>query len=114
MNPAEINSNDGELKINQNVEAANAYFLFFISGLMILQLEKKNKFVRFHAYQSVFASLAFIVFVSMVNYVPMVGSILVQLFSTAFFLTWLYLIYSAYNHKEVRIPWIGDIAKERS
>ena len=29
-----------------NVEAANAYFLFFISGFLILQTEKNNKFVR--------------------------------------------------------------------
>lgn len=114
MTPATEEFKTEDFKLSPNIEAVNCYFLFFISGLMILQREKTNKFVRFHAYQSTFTSLAFLVAVGLMNYIPFIGNILVQLSSTAFFLLWLYLIYSAYQHREVIVPFFGDLAKERA
>jgi len=100
-------------KLEKNVEAACSYLLFFISGLMILQNEKSDKFIRFHAFQSIYFSLFFLVAVGMINYIPLIGGVLRELFSFVFFFTWLILIYAAYYHKELKVPFIGDIAKER-
>ena len=114
MTPADKENTTEDIKINPNIEAVNCYFLFFVSGFMILQREKKNKFVRFHAYQSIYTSLAFLVLIGLMNYIPFIGEVLVQLSTSAFFLLWLYLIYSAYRHQEVIVPFFGDLAKERA
>lgn len=112
MPASEKVSKSYSMKVNN--EAAISYLLFFISGLMILQKEKENKFVRFHAFQSVYTSLAFLVLLALVNYIPIVGGVLGNLMTTIFFFVWLYLIYSAYIFKEIKVPFIGDIAKERA
>jgi uncharacterized membrane protein len=107
MNPAKSHE-------NQNIEAVNSYLMFFVSGFLILQTIKHNKFVRFHAFQSIYFSLFFIVIIALVNYIPYVGSYLVKLISTSFFLTWFYLIISAYQNREIKLPYIGDLAEKES
>lgn len=99
---------------NQNVEAINAYLMFFISGFLVLKTEKNNQFVRFHAYQSIYYSLIFLVFIALVNYIPVVGSFIVKLATSVFFLTWIYLILTTYQNKEIKLPFIGDIAERES
>ena len=37
---------------NRNLVAALSYFLGFVTGIVILLVEKENKFIRFHAMQS--------------------------------------------------------------
>jgi uncharacterized membrane protein len=107
MNPAKSNN-------NQNLEAVNSYLMFFISGFLILKTHKENKFIRFHAYQSIYFSLVFIVFIALVNYIPYVGSYLVKLATTIFFLTWFYLILKAYQNKEIKLPYLGDLAESEA
>jgi uncharacterized membrane protein len=111
-NPAEKNTKP--YKLEKNMEAATSYLLFFISGLMVLQNEKKDKFIRFHAFQSVYFSLGFLVLVALVNYIPMVGKVISDLLTAIFFFTWLVLIYSALYFKELKVPFFGDLAKERA
>ncbi len=45
------------LDLSENVEAALSYLLLWLSGILFLVLEKKNKFVKFHAMQSVITFL---------------------------------------------------------
>lgn len=112
MKPAMDNTSNSELPVN--IKAANCYFMFFISGFLILQNEKNNKFVRFHAFQSIYFSLFFLVSVLIINNLPFIGEVLSQLFTTVFFIVWIYLIYSAYSNRELKLPIIGDIAYTES
>lgn len=41
---------------NRNTAAAICYLLGFITGIVILFTEDRDKFIRFHAYQSVYAT----------------------------------------------------------
>ncbi|KAJ2514513.1 hypothetical protein H4217_005715 [Coemansia sp. RSA 1939] len=68
--PSTFNSQDGgqrisryetSLPIRHDVEAAIAYLLCIYSGVFLLIMEKKNDYVRFHAWQSTLMSIAFIV-----------------------------------------------------
>lgn len=45
---------------NQNLLGALAYLGGFVTGIIILLVEKKNKFVRFHAMQSILYSEEFL------------------------------------------------------
>lgn len=112
VNPAEKNSKPYNLQ--RNMEAASSYLLFFVSGLLILQNEKKDKFIRFHAFQSLYFSLGFLVLYGLINYIPVIGPVINGFLSSVFFFTWLVLIYSAIYYKELKIPFIGEIARERA
>jgi uncharacterized membrane protein len=110
-----------------NLAAALSYSLGLITGILFLVLEpwKSNRFVRFHAMQSVLFSVACIV-ISIVW--SIVVGILVNftgfwiltvdvplrlLFGLAIFLVWLYVMFQAYSQREYRLPWIGDIAAKQ-
>ena len=42
-----------KLGLDENIEAALCYVFFWITGIVFLIVEDQNKFVRFHAMQSI-------------------------------------------------------------
>ena len=112
--------------LTSNMAGALAYILGLISGIVFLVLEpyKRDRFVRFHAFQSIFYSVACIVFAIAWNIAwDILGSISGWLYfiaipvrmaiSLALFLLWLYLMYQAYNNREFKIPFIGQLAAKQ-
>ena len=110
-----------------NVAGLLAYVLGFITGIIFLVLEpyNKDKFIRFHAFQSIFFSGAtFVVgivwmIVSMVlAFIPVVGwiiSLLVWLvYSLAILGLWIFLMYKAYNNERYMLPIVGKLAAQQA
>ncbi len=108
-----------------NVAGLVAYLLGFITGIVLLVVEpyKNDKFVRFHAFQSIFISgvylavmVAWGIFTSAligISFgalwsVAILGWWIVRL---AFFGLWLFLLYRAYNNDRFELPVIGAIAR---
>lgn len=109
---------EGEVKktslgLDQNLAGALAYFLGFISGVFLWVTEKENKFVRFHAMQSILVSVAFIVVSFGVGFIPFIGLFLSPLLGLAFFAGWLFLMYKAFKGEEFMVPYLGGIAKKQ-
>lgn len=96
------------LGLPRNTAAALSYVLGWITGVIFLILEK-DKFVRFHAMQSilVFGGLMILFFV------PLIGLFLSPILMIAGFILWLVLIYKAYQGEEFKLPVIGDFAKKQ-
>ena len=111
-----------------NVAGLLAYVLGFITGIIFLVLEpyNKDKFVRFHAFQSIFFNVAMIVFwiaytiVSTVLGVVSFGilGIVMALLGLVVFLGilvfWVFLMYKAYNNEKYMIPYIGKLAAQQA
>ncbi len=107
-----------------NVAGALAYVLGLITGVVFLLIEKDQS-VRFHAYQSIFVSVAWIVFwiafsivMAILGLIPFLGfliAILGILFSLCLglgaFVLWLALIVKAYQGQQWKLPYIGDAAE---
>lgn len=117
----------GTTGLTSNVAGALAYILGLISGIVFLVLEpyKNDRFVRFHAMQSILYSAACVVFAilwgilwaivgSISGYLFMIAIPIRLLISLAMFLFWLFLIYQAYSQREYRIPIIGEIAAKQA
>lgn len=117
----------GSAGMTSNVAALLSYVLGFVTGILFLVLEpyKNDRFVRFHAFQSIFYSLAFIVFMIVWNNLIWLAfgwsSILWPVFflvSTliwlAAFVYWLFLMYKAYNNQRYMIPIIGELAAKQA
>jgi uncharacterized membrane protein len=105
------------LGINGRTAAAISYILLFLSGIVIFFLERKNRFVRFHAAQSVlfFGSLAIALeVVHLLTIIPILGAIFVPIFGVLELLTvvsWIVLTIAAYFGKQIKLPFFGDYAE---
>ena len=108
--------------MSSNVAGALAYILGFITGIIFLLLDqyKNDRFVRFHAMQSIFYSVACIAFSIAWGILfatsTSLGLLLFPIravISLAMFGYWLYLMYQAYSNREYRIPFLGDLAAKQ-
>jgi uncharacterized membrane protein len=112
--------------MTSNVAGALTYLLGFITGIVFLVLDqyKTNRFVRFHAMQSIFYSGSCIIVLVAWGVLwsalfAVTGSLSLVLapvwivLRLAMFVYWLYLMYQAYNNREYRIPFIGDLAAKQ-
>ncbi len=99
--------------LEPNVEAALAYVLGALSGIIVLVFEKNNKFVRFHAMQSVIAHLAIFVVSVVAGVVPVLGFLVGSLLTLVTLVLFAFMAYQAYSNKEFELPIIGKIAKQQ-
>lgn len=98
----------------ENVAGLLCYVLGWVSGIVFLIIEPENKFVRFHAFQSIiiFAiiSVAAIVF----SPIPILGTIISWILSVAGFILWVVLMVMAAQGKKYMLPWAGNFAEKWS
>jgi uncharacterized membrane protein len=103
------------LGLDANVAATLAYFLGWISGAILLLTERQNRFVRFHALQSVIVfgalSLAWFVCLSIPLLGWLISFILIPPVSA---IVWLLLMFKAYQGERFKLPIAGDIAEQRA
>ena len=108
--------------IEPNIAAALSYMLGLITGIIFLVLEKDNKYVRFHAAQSIAVSAIIIVIsigVSMVSsvlvFIPVLGWLAVLILtlglSIGTFILWVLLMIKAYQGEEWELPVAGGFAR---
>lgn len=116
------------MNLQPNVAGALCYVFGLITGIIFLALAPHNKdrFVRFHAFQAIFFSVAWFVLsiaasiISGIFYemLPWPLYSIVRLFSWAvsagLLLTWLYLMYKAYSGERFKLPVIGDLAEKQA
>ena len=101
-----------------NVAGALAY-VTIIPAIVFLVMEPFNKkrFVRFHAFQSIFYFVAWIVVdiaLTFLGHIPFLGFMLWPLVGLALFVIWLVLILKAYQGQMFKLPVIGDMAEQQA
>ena len=108
--------------LEANVAALLCYVGGWISGLVFLLLETENRFVRFHAIQSIAVfgvfSVALIVLKNILGMIPAVGWIFSDIFGNIVWaiaiIFWLILMLMAYQGRRYKLPWAGNIAARKS
>ena len=101
--------------LDANVAAALSYCFGFVTGALVLVVEKKDKFVRFHALQSALAFGGITLFWLLMSAIPVLGFIIgVLVIIPGSAILWLVLMFKAYQGEEFRLPIVGQIAAERS
>lgn len=102
------------MNLEENVAALLCYVLVWITGIVFLILEKENKFVRFHAFQSIFTFLPLFVAAWILGYIPIVGWMLATLIWILVIILWLVLMFKAYQGEKYKLPIVGDIAEKQT
>ena len=108
-----------EIKMtDENLEGALAYFFGLLTGILFLVLEKDNKFVKFHAVQSIVVSVIAIVVMTVLGtiliFIPVIGWLLYMLLNLGVFILWLLLMFKAYQKETFKLPIAGDIAAKQA
>jgi len=100
------------LDLDESVEGLLCYIVGWITGIVFLVLEKKNKFVRFHALQSLLTFLALSILAWILGWIPFVGWTLATLVWILMVILWLILMFKAYRGEKYKLPFVGDIAEK--
>jgi uncharacterized membrane protein len=113
--------------LDANIAAALSYFFGLLSGAIFFAMESESRFVKFHAMQSMLASVAVIVIyiaytiVFMVLWrLPFIGWI-AGIFGTlgwavmalGFLGLWLYCMFRAFQGERFKRPFIGEVAEKQ-
>lgn len=121
-------SQETSTNMDPNLAALLAYLFGWIGGLIFYLIETKNKYVRFHALQSIFLSIAYIVVfvglsvvIGILAAVPGLGllvgllGLLVNLVvGLGGFVLWIILMIKAYQGEKWKLPIIGDMAEKNA
>lgn len=103
--------------LSQNAASALCYLVGFITGIIFLVWApyNQNRTIKFHAWQSIFLNLAFIILTIVLPAIGhFAGLVLLGIIDLAAFVLWIYLLYSVYNGKNVRLPLIADFAEKQA
>ena len=111
--------------LSGRTEALLSYLFGWISGIVFFVIERRNRFVRFAAAQSIlfFGSATIVWFLlrfigGILGGVWVIGplfglifGLIVTIFGIAVGLVWLYLMFQSYRGKTVRLPFFSSYAQ---
>lgn len=107
--------------MSDNIAGMLAY-VTIIPAIIFLVMEpyNKNRFVRFHAFQSLFFTVAWIVLwiaLNIVAHIPILGwlTILIwPLVGLAGLIIWIVLLLKANQGQMFKLPFVGDMAEKQA
>ncbi len=100
-----------------NIAAGLSYVLGWVTGLIFFLMEKQNRFVRFHAMQSIlfFGGLTVIrIVLSVVDFigVPFLGGLIWFVVGIIGLVGYIVLLINAFQGKYYKLPVVGDYAEK--
>ena len=102
---------------NEKIMGAVAYLGWWVTGVILLLVEKKNQFVRFHAMQSIMLFGSFTLLYIVLGIVPILGWLIALILSPiiviAAFVLWVILMWKAYSGEKYKLPYFGDLAEKQ-
>jgi uncharacterized membrane protein len=101
------------LGIDENIEGLLCYVLGWVTGIVFLVLEKENKFVRFHAMQSLATFLVLFIILVIIGMIPFVGWVISILISIFMLILWLFLMYKAFKGELYKLPIVGEFSEKQ-
>lgn len=104
--------NGKSLDMDENVTALLAYLLGWVSGLVVYLLEKENRYVRFHAMQSILTFGAITLLGILLGAIPLLNSFLLPILNLLAIVLWIVLMVKAWQHETVRLPVVAGFADE--
>jgi uncharacterized membrane protein len=97
-----------------NLAALLCYLFGVITGIIFYIIEKENKFVRFHAMQSIITFGALFVLQMLLMVIPLIGWVLMPIVGIVSLILWVILMIKAYKGETFKLPFVGDIAEKQA
>ena len=99
--------------LDENVAGFLCYLLGFITGIVFLVVEKKSRFVKFHAMQSTITFLSLFVITIIIGWIPIIGLLVYPIWILSLIL-WLILMIKALRGERYSLPIVGNMAEGKS
>ena len=99
--------------LDENVAGFLCYLLGFITGIVFLIVEKKSRFVKFHAMQSTITFLGLFVICFILGWIPIIGLLVYPIWILSLIL-WLILMIKALQGKRYALPVVGKMVEEQT
>ncbi len=96
----------------ENVAGLLCYVLGWVSGLVFVLIEQENKFVRFHAIQSIYVFGVLTVASIILGWIPFIGVVFSWIIGVVGVVLWIILMIKAYQGAKYKLPWAGDLAEK--
>lgn len=100
--------------LQDNIAGLLAYL--FIPAIIFLLVEpyNRNRFIRFHSFQSIFIGIFSLVVHTVLWMIPVLGWIIAPFFSLLMFIVWIVCMIKAYQMQYFKLPFIGDLAEKQA
>jgi len=131
QNPPPVQTGKSSTGLDENVAALIAYIFGWLSGLILLLLEKESRLVRFHAMQSILfnvlvAVIGFVLWIvtfifvliasQMGGFLGTIVGLLATLIWIAFciglLIAWVMCLIKAYQGQFFKLPVVGNFAEK--
>ncbi len=99
--------------LGENVAGLLCYVVGWITGVIFIIIEKDNKFVRFHAMQSIIVFGILTVARILLGWIPFIGWIFGIIIGILAFILWIILMVKAYQGEKYKLPWAGSFAEKQ-
>ena len=106
--------------LSARTEAILGYLFWWLGGLVFFVIERKNRFVRFHAAQSIifFGGVSVLLeALHLISLIPLLGFLLSiplsfagTIITVIAILTWLFMMFQMYRGRNFRIPIVSEYA----
>ena len=97
-----------------NIAGLLCYLVGWITGIVFVVIEKKSKFVKFHAWQSIMTFGILFVAWLVVWWIPFIGGILSWIIWIVGLILWIILMVQAGTGKMWKLPGVGDWAEKQA
>ncbi|CAM4308584.1 hypothetical protein U9M73_20825 [Paenibacillus phoenicis] len=97
----------------ENVAGFLCYLLAFVGGVAFLVLERRSRFVLFHALQSVMLFGGFMLAHALSGFLPIIGVVVNLLLTLLGVTLWIIMMLAALQGKWLKLPWIGELAEKQ-
>lgn len=99
--------------IYENLAGFLCYLFAFVGGVIFLAVERRSRYVLFHALQSVMLFGGLMVAHAVIVFLPIIGAVVGLLLTLIGVALWLVLMITSLQGKWIKLPWIGDLAERQ-
>lgn len=99
--------------LEPNIAALLCYVLTWLTGIIFIVIEKDNKFVKFHAWQSLIAFGGINVIMIVVGWIPFLGWAVAGILGILELILWIVCMMKAYQGQMFKLPIAGNIAEKQ-
>jgi len=98
--------------LSPNIAGLLCYVAGWVSGIIFLVLEQRNRFVRFHAVQSIITFGTLTVAGIILGLIPVAGVAFSVIIGIIGFIVWIVMIVKASSGEWYKLPWVGDVSEK--
>ncbi len=102
---------EATINLSPNITGVLCYLGIWVTGIIFFILEQRNRWIRFHAAQSIVVFGGLGIALAILHWIPFFGIFFTVVIWIVGIILWVLLMSKAYNGERYKLPVAGDIAE---